>query len=354
MARLCILGSVLGPLFDAIRLKMQAALRSLPRLFMPALIYRARVRSFAESQKGSRLAVRSPLPAPARSALRPSSRFTSLLEERKASPQARSRPWASKLKSLWTSRSSLSSTSPGKPPSKPEIHAAHTKEIARVDKVRAKPAILVKGPSKNKSVKMCVRFGKTSVVSVPRWIERQKDVFDGPPVVLCHLKGWSVTSLLEPDEDGEEKKYITYWDSGSFSMMTSNHAEGPPDRCGCPWSALAWYQTRHPTWRPKMVFEAWRRERERILESGWRQSRCDTGGSISTARRGHSEDGSLYTGLITHTRTLDLSHSPSPKRQQPRRHRHTAINVRYTVCWIDWRATGVRLVFLNVYVELKL
>jgi hypothetical protein len=264
MARLCVLRSALGPLFDAIRLKKQASLRSLPRLFMPALIPRARVRSFAESQKGSCLPVRSPLPAPARSALRPSSRFTSLLEEREASRQARSRPWASKLKSLSTSRSNLSSTSPDKPP-KPEIYAAHTKKIARVDKVRAKPAISVKGPSKNKSVKKCVRFGKTSVVSVPRWIERQKDVFNGPPVALGHLKGWSVTSLLESDEDGEEEKYITYWGSGSFSMMTSNHAEGLSDRCGCPWSALAWYQARHPTWRPKMVFEAWRRERERIL-----------------------------------------------------------------------------------------
>jgi hypothetical protein len=235
------------------------------RLLMPASISRARVRSLAESQKGSRLPVRSPPPVPARLALRPSSRFTSLLEERKAPRQTRSRPWVGKLKSLLTIRSNLSSASPDKP-SKPEIHATHTKKTARVDKVHAKPAISVKGPSKDKSAKKCVRFGKTSVVSVTRWIERQDDVFDGPPVAMAHLKGWSVTSLLEPDEDGEEEKYITYWGSGSFFMMTSNHTKGPPDRCGCPWSALAWFQARHPTWRPKTVFEAWRRERERILE----------------------------------------------------------------------------------------
>ncbi|KAL3463115.1 hypothetical protein BJX64DRAFT_287606 [Aspergillus heterothallicus] len=252
MARLCIPGvpSQKGSLLDALWLKTQASLRPLARpcrSLLPTSIPLASARPFTESKQGFRLPIRSLRPTH-----RPSFRFTSLLEERRAARQARSRPWAVKPKAPMASRSNLSFTNLAQP-SKPKIQAIYAKAPARVGKAQDKPETRVKAPSKDKPLKKYVHFGETTVVSNPRWIVRREHVFVGPPMAMGHLQDWSVTPLLEPDRDGEEEKYATHWGSDSYVMLTSNHAEGPCDRFGCAWNALAWYQTNNPTWNPGKI-----------------------------------------------------------------------------------------------------
>ncbi|KAL2860666.1 uncharacterized protein BJX67DRAFT_392158 [Aspergillus lucknowensis] len=250
MARLCIPGvrCQKGSHPETARLKTRPAVRPVPRLvtnranlgtpcrwMMPVSTPRSSVR---------------PFPTQPRPTSRPSFRVSSRLEERRAARQARPRPWArARPRSPVTSRSDLPSANLVKPPSKPKVQATRAKS-------RAKPAILIKGPRKDKSVRKCVRFGATTTVSVPRWIVRREHVYSAPPLAMGHIQGWSVTPLAEPDEDGEEEKYTTYWGSDSYVILTSNHAEGPCDRYGCAWNALGWVQAMNPTWYPEMVFEA--------------------------------------------------------------------------------------------------
>ncbi|KAI9374341.1 hypothetical protein BJX61DRAFT_314191 [Aspergillus egyptiacus] len=308
MARLCVPGFPFKKSSDshAARFKTQPAFKVFPkrwvyrpnpetprRSLLPASSPRS-VRSFEESQLGSRLPVRvhfprpTPVPSlPKTPTPRPSFKrptpvpsapkkptpvpsfpvsTSSRLEERKAARQSRPRPWA-QPRFLATSRSKLSTTGV-LAPSKAKISATHTKSSARVDSARAKPVTSVKGERKGKPAKKCVRFGETTAVSVPRWIVRQEHVFIGPPKAMGHLQGWSVTPLKEPDEDGDEEKYVTYWGSDSYVMLTSTHASGPCDREGCAWNALAWIQAHRPTWTPEMIFRCWHDERALIRERG--------------------------------------------------------------------------------------
>ncbi|KAL5336055.1 hypothetical protein BJX70DRAFT_400997 [Aspergillus crustosus] len=275
MARLCIPGIRYqkNPQPNAARFKTYPAFRSIPnrvtfravgsssdRSFLPSPPPRRdSVRSFDESRIGSRLPIRSPSPTP-----RPSFVVSPRLEERRTARQARSRPWA-QSRSPSTSRVNLSSAN--LKPAKTTIQATHTKSIARSGVVRAKPAASAKGGCKSKPAKN-VRFGETSVVSVPRWIVRQEHVYPAPPMAMGHFQGWSVTPLAKPDEDGEEEKYTTYWGSDSYVMLTSNHAQRPCDREGCAWNQLARIQAMRPMWSPETIFKAWLLKREDIRKRG--------------------------------------------------------------------------------------
>ncbi|KAE8152592.1 hypothetical protein BDV25DRAFT_137786 [Aspergillus avenaceus] len=244
-------------------------------------------RSFIEMRKHSRLPVRSPRATPAAPSTRslrasapsPSARpprlarasapsppaanaSLSRLAERRASRQARPRPWAQPQSAGHTSSSGhLSTPAPprGLPPltrqsasSKPSILATHT------DLTRAQRA----------DTRKCVRFGDTTVIPVSRWIDRREHVFIGPPSAMGHLQGWNVTALTEPDEDGEMEKHTTYWGSDSYIMLTSNHAFGPCDRYLCAWNALARVKAVRPMWNSEMVFKGWMRLREIKREKG--------------------------------------------------------------------------------------
>ncbi|KAL5361587.1 hypothetical protein BJX96DRAFT_185360 [Aspergillus floccosus] len=113
-----------------------------------------------------------------------------------------------------------------------------------------------------------VRFGATTVVPVSRWIVRQEHVYPAPPLAMGHLQGWDVTPLSESDEAGEDSKYVTYWGSDSYIMLTSNHAKEPCDRYGCAWNSLARIQRKRPHWSPERVFEAWLHIRSMIRKQG--------------------------------------------------------------------------------------
>ncbi|KAL5341640.1 hypothetical protein BJX70DRAFT_395703 [Aspergillus crustosus] len=166
---------------------------SLPR--QPKII----VRSFNEPRQGSRLTAtvsyepslpRQPKvivrslpefrPATTRSASptqRPSFLRHSIVEERRAAREARSRPWTTQRSSSST-QSSLSSrtTHTTIPDSK--------KPTARSGYVRAKPEASARGVRKTKPVKS-VRFAEeTTVVSVTRWITPPKTVTFGETTVI--------------------------------------------------------------------------------------------------------------------------------------------------------------------------
>lgn len=136
----------------------------------------------------------------------------------------------------------------------------------QVDNARAKPSAPAKSERKSKPTKS-VRFGETTVVSVPRWIDRRKNVYPAPIAAMGTLQGWSVTPLTNPDEDGEEEKYTTYWGSDSY-VGISDHISQPCHRQSCAWNALARLQARHPDWTPPEVFRCWLHKRESIRKKG--------------------------------------------------------------------------------------
>ncbi|KAG2412539.1 hypothetical protein HFD88_010096 [Aspergillus terreus] len=113
-----------------------------------------------------------------------------------------------------------------------------------------------------------VRFGVTTVVPVSRWIVRQEHVYPAPPLAMGHLQGWDVTPLSESDEAGEDSKFVTYWGSDSYIMLTSNHAKEPCDRYGCAWNTLARIQRKRPHWSPERIFKAWLHIRSNIRKQG--------------------------------------------------------------------------------------
>lgn len=136
----------------------------------------------------------------------------------------------------------------------------------QVDNARAKPSAPAKSERKSKPTKS-VRFGETTVVSVPRWIDRRKHIYPGPIAAMGTLQGWSVTPLTKPDEDGEEEKYTTYWGSDSYAGIF-DHISQPCNRQDCAWKALARLQARHPDWTPPEVFRCWLRKRESVRKKG--------------------------------------------------------------------------------------
>ncbi|KAE8353880.1 hypothetical protein BDV28DRAFT_132271 [Aspergillus coremiiformis] len=235
--------------------------------------------SFVEMRKGSHLPIRSvraPSPpsaaAPASSGAAASLNGSlSRLSERRAARQARPRPWAQPRS---TSRNQsleghLSTPAPRRPaPANRSIQDSLAiriqRTIARIDAVLAKP---VPG-RKDAPVRKRVRFGETTVATVSRWIERPRHVFVGVPSSFGHLQGWSVTPLPEPDKDGELEKYVSYWGSDSYIMLTSAHKSGPCGQEGCAWNSLARLWRRHPMWTPPMVFKGWLAIREMRRKKG--------------------------------------------------------------------------------------
>ncbi|EHA27314.1 hypothetical protein ASPNIDRAFT_44749 [Aspergillus niger ATCC 1015] len=267
------------------------------------------VRSFAQMRQGSHLPVSvrpstpSPVspPAPAatgagRSLTR--SALSSRLEERRASRQARSRPWAATPKvekprstTRPTPRVERASVPSDRAIYSPHMAARARRAIRRIDEVLAKPALVKAsaGGRKAKSVKS-VRFGEDTVIPVSCWIVRREHVFPAPLAAMGHLQGWKVTSRSEPDEEGELEKYTTYWGSDSYVMLDCHSASEPCGREGCQYNRLASIAARRPRWGPATVFTAWNMLREKVRQRGgfrlcWRISCCGIGGALSTEER---------------------------------------------------------------------
>ncbi|GKZ33377.1 hypothetical protein AbraIFM66950_003231 [Aspergillus brasiliensis] len=254
----------------------------------------AGVRSFAQMRQGSHLpvSVRPSTPFPvsppvpavtgAGRSLTGSS-LSSRLEERRASRQARSRPWAATPKveghnkSLEGHRSTTRPTPRVERASVPSDRvilgnhmAARTRRaLRRIDEVLAKPALVKAGAGgrKAKSVKS-VRFGEETVIPVSCWIVRREHVFPAPLAAMGHLQGWKVTPRSEPDEEGELEKYTTYWGSDSYVMLDSHSASKPCGRDGCQYNRLASIAARRPRWGSATVFMAWNMLREKVRQRG--------------------------------------------------------------------------------------
>ncbi|KAL3250760.1 hypothetical protein ABHI18_011030 [Aspergillus niger] len=267
------------------------------------------VRSFAQMRQGSHLPVSvrpstpSPVspPAPAatgagRSLTR--SALSSRLEERRASRQARSRPWAATPKvekprstTRPTPRVERASVPSDRAIYSPHMAARARRAIRRIDEVLAKPALVKAsaGGRKAKSVKS-VRFGEDTVIPVSCWIVRREHVFPAPLAAMGHLQGWKVTPRSEPDEEGELEKYTTYWGSDSYVMLDCHSASEPCGREGCQYNRLASIAARRPRWGPATVFTAWNMLREKVRQRGgfrlcWRISCCGIGGALRTEER---------------------------------------------------------------------
>ncbi|KAI2829873.1 hypothetical protein CBS63078_1485 [Aspergillus niger] len=245
------------------------------------------VRSFAQMRQGSHLPVSvrpstpSPVspPAPAatgagRSLTR--SALSSRLEERRASRQARSRPWAATPKvekprstTRPTPRVERASVPSDRAIYSPHMAARARRAIRRIDEVLAKPALVKAsaGGRKAKSVKS-VRFGEDTVIPVSCWIVRREHVFPAPLAAMGHLQGWKVTPRSEPDEEGELEKYTTYWGSDSYVMLDCHSASEPCGREGCQYNRLASIAARRPRWGPATVFTAWNMLREKVRQRG--------------------------------------------------------------------------------------
>ncbi|PGH11458.1 hypothetical protein AJ79_04833 [Helicocarpus griseus UAMH5409] len=84
-----------------------------------------------------------------------------------------------------------------------------------------------------------VRFGGATVHEVERWIKPGVHTQRDPPSVVGKLSGWSVTPLDEPDKDGEDCKYTTYWGGIQGQLTHGHHAEKPCTRSFCAWNHLA-------------------------------------------------------------------------------------------------------------------
>ncbi|KAE8389354.1 hypothetical protein BDV23DRAFT_184591 [Aspergillus alliaceus] len=246
-------------------------------------------RSFIEMRQGSHLPVRAPsIPSCAATpATPPAGNLSQLLAERRAARQVRPRPWAQPtstsrkpssghlLAAAPRQRAAIAQPLPSPTPRPPReastpVDVVHTKPRGRcmepsvtVGVVHTKPC----GRCMEPPVKKCVRFGEVSVKSVSRWIERPKDVYIVPSF-MGTLQGWSVTHLATPDEDGEMEKYVSYWGSDSYIMLTSAHAQGPCGRYRCSWNALARVQARWPHFNPSTVFAKWQQLRAIRRERG--------------------------------------------------------------------------------------
>ncbi|OJJ36898.1 hypothetical protein ASPWEDRAFT_170400 [Aspergillus wentii DTO 134E9] len=326
------------------------------RSFYSRVVQRHREsRSFAEMQQGSRLPVRSPSPSPpasvsspstpslprpwkiitrcipppptsTRSSVGPTPRggrssltaYPSRLAERKASRQARTRPWVQPTES--SAKPSLRGTlrsryckllpNSGKPvshvePAKPALKSALSKgkysgKSKRVRFVGEEPEKPVLTPAMKPGLKSALSKGKYSgKLKQVRFIGdeprpalkpalskgkyrgesgKSKQVrFGGVQVetVSRYIKKfrWAKTRervepLEEEDEDGEKEKYITYWGNQRSSMIEFIHSEGPCGRQDCAWNSLARIQAMRPMWDTKTVFWCWNRKREIVRENG--------------------------------------------------------------------------------------
>ncbi|PWY67771.1 hypothetical protein BO83DRAFT_439364 [Aspergillus eucalypticola CBS 122712] len=270
-------------------LPVSTGVRSLPRKSASP-----DVRSFAQLRQGSQLpvSVRPSTPSPASPPVPAAtgagrsltgSVLSSRLEERRASRQARSRPWAATPKVEGHKKSPEGHRSTTRPsprverasgPSDRAIRSPHMaartrRALRRIDEVLAKPALVKAGAGgrKAKSVKS-VRFGEDTIIPVSCWIVRREHVFPAPLAAMGHLQGWKVTPRAEPDEEGEMEKYTTYWGSDSYVMLDIHSASEPCGRDGCQYQRLASIAARRPGWGPATVFMAWNMLREKVRQRG--------------------------------------------------------------------------------------
>ncbi|KAE8138809.1 hypothetical protein BDV38DRAFT_291861 [Aspergillus pseudotamarii] len=316
MARLCIPGFIFRRDRPSARFTTQPAFRSFPR----SVSYRANPpvsprsflpvsskpgvhsfctsstsstgdRSFSQMSQGSHLPVRSvrapatpSTAAPARTGVVATLKaLSSRLAERRATRQARLRPWAqpsstSRKASPRHPSAAHRKPAPTKPairkPTKPVNPAGNKanraqRAIARIEHALTK---LVPTSRKVKPVKS-VRFGETTVIPVSRWIVRSEHSFHFPSW-FGYLQGWRVVPLSEPDCDGETEKYITTWGKDRYDMLTS-HVDFmvlppvgiPCGRQGCAWDTMRSIKLQHPRWTEAMVirgFNIWReKQRQR-------------------------------------------------------------------------------------------
>ncbi|OJZ80702.1 hypothetical protein ASPFODRAFT_212454 [Aspergillus luchuensis CBS 106.47] len=270
-------------------LPVSTGVRSLPRKSASP-----DVRSFAQLRQGSQLpvSVRPSTPSPASPPVPAAtgagrsltgSVLSSRLEERRASRQARSRPWAATPKVEGHKKSPEGHRSTTRPSPRverasgpytrairsPHMAARTRRALRRIDEVLAKPALVKAGAGerKAKSVKS-VRFGEDTIIPVSCWIVRREHVFPAPLAAMGHLQGWKVTPRAEPDEEGEMEKYTTYWGSDSYVMLDIHSASEPCGRDGCQYQRLASIAARRPGWGPATVFLAWNLLREKVRQRG--------------------------------------------------------------------------------------
>ncbi|XRM40399.1 hypothetical protein ABZX51_003721 [Aspergillus tubingensis] len=296
-------------------LPVSTGVRSLPRKSASPDI-----RSFAQLRQGSQLpvSVRPSTPSPASPPVPAAtgagrsltgSVLSSRLEERRASRQARSRPWAATPKVEGHKKSPEGHRSTTRPsprverasgPSDRAIRSPHMaartrRALRRIDEVLAKPALVKAGAGgrKAKSVKS-VRFGEDTVIPVSCWIVRREHVFPAPLAAMGHLQGWKVTPRAEPDEEGEMEKYTTYWGSDSYVMLDIHSVSEPCGRDGCQYQRLASIAARRPGWGPATVFLAWNMLREKVRQRGGfrlsRRTRRDETRRDETRRRRTTTD----------------------------------------------------------------
>ncbi|GAA89683.1 similar to An13g01200 [Aspergillus luchuensis IFO 4308] len=327
-------------------LPVSTGVRSLPRKSASP-----DVRSFAQLRQGSQLpvSVRPSTPSPASPPVPAAtgagrsltgSVLSSRLEERRASRQARSRPWAATPKVEGHKKSPEGHRSTTRPSPRverasgpytrairsPHMAARTRRALRRIDEVLAKPALVKAGAGerKAKSVKS-VRFGEDTIIPVSCWIVRREHVFPAPLAAMGHLQGWKVTPRAEPDEEGEMEKYTTYWGSDSYVMLDIHSASEPCGRDGCQYQRLASIAARRPGWGPATVFLAWNMLREKVADAGvypavvlvahyapkrgfWSE------GSLTT--RGNDATLSRRTRRTRRTRRDDAERRPTDQRQR--------------------------------------
>ncbi|BCR95153.1 uncharacterized protein AKAW2_20093A [Aspergillus luchuensis] len=328
-------------------LPVSTGVRSLPRKSASP-----DVRSFAQLRQGSQLpvSVRPSTPSPASPPVPAAtgagrsltgSVLSSRLEERRASRQARSRPWAATPKVEGHKKSPEGHRSTTRPSPRverasgpytrairsPHMAARTRRALRRIDEVLAKPALVKAGAGerKAKSVKS-VRFGEDTIIPVSCWIVRREHVFPAPLAAMGHLQGWKVTPRAEPDEEGEMEKYTTYWGSDSYVMLDIHSASEPCGRDGCQYQRLASIAARRPGWGPATVFLAWNMLREKVRQRGgfrlcWRVSCCGIGGALCTEERilergFPNHEGSRRTRRTRRTRRDDAERRPTDQRQR--------------------------------------
>ncbi|KAK2782295.1 hypothetical protein FQN52_007016 [Onygenales sp. PD_12] len=186
---------------------------------------------------------------------------------------------ASPSHSRYTSGKSVIRTAPGQRPSRlvskvsteSAISSSRNGSSDDVDQARAYNRRNVKS----------VKFGGATVHEVERWIKPGVHSQRGPPSAVGQLHGWRVTPLKEPDQDGEDAKYVTYWCSMGTTQLSHTHSyDKSCGRSFCAWNEIAKVQydlamiaranpdSRCPV-SLRFTLEEWNRRRQKLRERGY-------------------------------------------------------------------------------------
>ncbi|PGH27896.1 hypothetical protein AJ80_00446 [Polytolypa hystricis UAMH7299] len=154
--------------------------------------------------------------------------------------------------------------------------------IDRIDAVLAGPigesSGCLQSNEKRKPIKS-VRFADdVSSREVDRWIVPALHQHRQPLGLLGKLQGWEVKPLEEPEEDGEDCKYVEYWGSFNNPQLACNHYHGDCPRCPG-WNELsriyrslirkAGFTEHDNQYIPKArAFAIWNDEREKKRRTG--------------------------------------------------------------------------------------